>query len=476
MKTFLRVFVVTACAVGVRGTLEPMARAEVQQSPAGSDRLSPEDLEELLAPIALYPDPLLANVLTAAVYPDQLTAAKAVAGDAAKIDASDWEPSVKAVAKIPDAMTMLTEYPEWTAAIGEAFILQSQDVMAAVQRLRTRAQDSGALQTTPQQVVQEQGDTIIIQPADPEVIYVPDYDPDVVYVDHYDDGDVVAAGVIGFGLGVATGAIIANNIDCDWYGGGCCHGCGWGWHGGYHGGDYNGGHNNKVNIDTGGGDINIGGGNENTIGGGDRGDRNRVNNRPAGAGSKWKPNQDRMSQSLRNGQGQNMGKYKGAGRGGVSNNARVPNRKAGAQPISSRPAPKAGAGNRAGAGAGGGRGGQGATRPSAQPTNRPSGMQSKGSGPKAGKPSIPPSSKRPPAASGTNRGGGGKSASRPSTPSSKRPGGYSGGGGGSQKKAASRGSSSRSSAGGSRGGGRSSGGARGGGGRGGGGRGGGGRR
>lgn len=345
---------------------------------------------------------------------------------------------MKAVAKIPDALTMMTEYPDWTAALGEAFILQSQDVMAAVQRLRAKAQASGALKTTEQQVVQTQGDTIVIQPAQPQVIYVPSYDPQVVYVDNTSSSDVVAAGVIGFGLGVAAGAIIANNIDCDWHAGYCCYGCGWGYHGGYyHGGDYNGGGNTKINIDTDGGDINIGSGNNNNIGNNvSGGNRTSISNTSAGntsvsgAGSQWKPNQDKMSQSLRDGQAQNLNKYKGTGTTGVTNNARIPNRQTGSQPISQRQAPRPSTNQ----------GMNAPSRPNGQATSRPSTMQPRGTGPSAAKPSIPPASQRPPASA------------RPATPSSSRPSAYGGGAGGSQRKAASRGASSRSHSGGGRGG------------------------
>jgi len=412
------------------------ARA-LQQNPGAADRLSDADLEELLAPIALYPDPLLANVLTAACYPDELAAAAKAGGNDSRIDAADWEPSVKAVAKIPDALAMLTDYPDWTTAIGEAFILQSQDVMSAVQRLRARAYANGALESTEQQVVSTQGDTIIIQPAQPEIIYVPTYEPSQVYVEHYDSGDVVAAGVIGFGLGVATGAIIANNVDCDWWGGGCCYGCGWGYHG-----DYNGGHNTKIKIDTGGGDINIG----NT--GGDR--VNNIRN----DGNKWQPNNAKISNSMREGRPTSLNNYKGAGSGRGNPDARVPKRAAGSRPVAERPAPRPSTVNRAAAPS---RGGAAAPqRPAAQPTQRPASMD-RPAAPKT-KPSIPPASSRPPAArSSGGTGTRSPSASRPSSdrPSASRPSAYNSSGG---SKAASRGASSRGSAGMSRSGGGSRGG------------------
>lgn len=416
-----------------------------QQNAAGADRLSDADLEELLAPVALYPDPLLANVLTAACYPDEL--AQAAKGG----DSSKWEPSVQAIAKIPEALKMMTDYPEWTQALGEAFILQSADVMRAVQNLRARAYDNGALQTSGQMVVQQEGDVIIIEPAQPDIIYVPSYEPDIVYVDHHHDE--VAAGLIGFGVGITAGLIIANNVDCDWWGGGCCYGCGHGhWHG--HG---------DVDIDI---DIK-----DNTI--------NNIRNN----GNKWKANQNKISDNMRNGRGDALNNYRGVG-SGRGNNARVPGRKAGANPIASRPAPRPGQtpANRARATPNQGTPNRAATnrtptKPTAQPMNRPSNMQRPAT-PKA-KPSIPPASKRPPAArptSGSNRAGatppGGNRAG--GAPQPQRRSAYQNGG---NRQSAQRGASSRGSrssvsrgGGGSRGGGSRGGGSRGGGGRGGGGR------
>ena len=284
------------------GLLVPSAIAQ-PASPAG---LSEADLEELLAPIALYPDPLLANVLAAACYPDELMEAKQANGNAATIDAASWEPAVKAVAKIPDLIGMLTQYPEWTTALGEAFILQSQDVMAAAQRLRARAYANGALQTTEQQVVTSDNDTIVIVPAQPDVIYVPTYNPSVVYVDN--DDDELLAGVIGFGIGITAGIIIGNNMDCDWYGGGCCFGCGWGhWGGG-----------NDVNININNNNVNI----------------NNIKNN----GNRWKANETKINQGIRNGQPRALNSYRGVGTG--RSNASIPSREANAKPIAQRPAPR----------------------------------------------------------------------------------------------------------------------------------------
>ena len=402
------------------------------QSVSSTPKLSDADLEELMAPIALYPDPLLANFLAASVYPTEVAKAAnyvKTKGDPAKIDTFDWEPPVKAIAKIPDAIKMMGEYPDWTAAVGQAYILQAQDVMKAVQNLRARAQANGALTTTPQQTVTTQGDTIIIQPSQPDVIYVPTYNPSVVYVDHYDSGDVAAAGIIGFGLGVAAGAIIANNMDCCWHGGYVGWGGGWGGH-------------NDVDIDI---NRNT---NINNIG-----NNNNIGGRPGQEGGAWTPN----SSKAQAGRTDAMNKYRGAGQPGTTA-ARAPGRQGSSAPIASRPAPRPStqpaAANRPATSAA-----RAPAKPAATPANRPS-SPSAASRPAtpASRPSIPAS--RPPAA-----------APRPSTPqsrptptSSSRPSAY--GGGGGSGAAASRGSASRSSASRSGGGGsRGGGGGRGGGGR-----------
>lgn len=401
MTTLLRTLaalIILLCASEALALHAP-APTEHETSRLAPQGLPPSDLEELLAPIALYPDPLLANVLTAACYPDELQQAKSGQGKA-----EDWEPSVQAVAKIPDALKMLTDYPEWTKALGEAFIVQSKDVMAAVQRLRARAYANGALHTTEQQIVVPQNDTIIIQPAEPEVIYVPSYQPSVVYVND-DDDDEWAAGAIGFGLGITAGLIIANNVDCDWWGGGCCWGCGWG-----HG---------DVDIDINRGDINI--------------DNSRVNN-IKNNGNQWKPNQNKLGADIKAGNATSLNNYRGVA-SGRAKSANIPNRAANAKPIAAKSAPRPSNVTRQRQ--------QAANRPAAQPMTRPDSMN-RPQTPQA-RPSIPPASQRPPAArSGSDWGVG----SRPATPSQQRPSAYSGGGG--TQRAASRGSSSRGSAGGGR--------------------------
>lgn len=319
---FVGVPIVPSLAQSTPAPSIPQSNAGVQAP--GGDRLSPSELEELLGPIALYPDPLLANVLAAAVYPAEVAEAAtfvANGGTSELIDAKKWEDPVKAVAKIPDAIKMMGQYKEWTVALGQAYLLQAKDVMEVVQALRKKAQASGALQTSPQQQVVVEQEVVYIKPSDPEIIYVPSYNPSVVYVD--DDDDEIVAGVIGFGVGVATGLILANNLDCDWHGG--CISYGWhgGYHGGYHGGTYGGnyrGGHNEVNIE---GDVNINRNSNNTNVSGNRaGNTANVGNRVGNEGNAWAPN---TSKSLATSQANQLSQYKGGNNTAV-NRPSVPGR------------------------------------------------------------------------------------------------------------------------------------------------------
>ncbi len=157
---------------------------------AQQQRLTPQQLDNLVAPIALYPDPLLGQMLVASTYPLEVVEAsqwlernKNLSGQAL-LDAAkqqNWDPSVQALVAVPDALAKLNQDIRWTTDLGDAFLAQESDVMNAVQEMRARAQDKGVLTSTPQQTVTTQvqgGDrVIIIQPADPQVIYVPWYDP-----------------------------------------------------------------------------------------------------------------------------------------------------------------------------------------------------------------------------------------------------------------------------------------------------------
>ena len=173
---------------------------------------SPEQLENLLAPIALYPDPLLAQVLPAATFPDQIDEAARYVRSYGQngIDDQPWDVSVKAVAHYPSVLYMMADRIDWTSAVGQAYVYQSTDVMSAVQRLRAMARAQGNLVTGPQIEVVEEGGFIQIWPANPQYIYVPVYDPGIVYFSRPFWG--VA---IGFGIGFIIGAWLNN--DCDWH-------------------------------------------------------------------------------------------------------------------------------------------------------------------------------------------------------------------------------------------------------------------
>ncbi len=151
---------------------------------------SQQQLDQMLAPIALYPDPLLAQILIAATYPDQvmdadrwLKANPDLKGDALNnsLDTMNWDLSIKALAPFPQVLAMMAQEPDWAQKMGEAFLAQQADVMDSIQRLRQKAQAAGNLQTTAEQKVVVEGESIEIEPADPEVVYVPQYDPAVVY-------------------------------------------------------------------------------------------------------------------------------------------------------------------------------------------------------------------------------------------------------------------------------------------------------
>jgi len=219
-------------------TIQADLRA-VQIAPASGNQndyapLAPEELDNLVAPIALYPDALVAQVLGAATYPDQVTDADSwlkqnsrLTGEPLMraVDKEAWDPAVKALTQFPSVLDDLARNLAWTSALGEASAIQQPDVMAAVQRMRVKAYAAGNLKSGPQiKVVQESPQTIIIQPANPQIVYVPAYNPTVVYgapivVPGYSSSDVAAAAIISFGVGIAVGAMIR----------GSC--CGWGWWG-----------------------------------------------------------------------------------------------------------------------------------------------------------------------------------------------------------------------------------------------------
>lgn len=149
-----------------------------------------DQLDQLVAPIALYPDSLIAQVLAASTFPAQIVEADRwvqahpdLKGDALAqaVDQQSWDPSVKALTAFPTVLGNMDKNVSWTSSLGDAYYNQQQEVMEAIQRMRRKAQASGNLKSTPQQVVQDQGDDVVIQPAEPDVVYVPAYNPWLVY-------------------------------------------------------------------------------------------------------------------------------------------------------------------------------------------------------------------------------------------------------------------------------------------------------
>jgi hypothetical protein len=171
------------------------------------------ELDQLLRPIALYPDPFVALILPASTFPaDVVLAARFVTanGDPAAIASQPWDTSVQALAHYPAIIKWMDANLEYTRTLGEAFANQPEDVMAAIQRLRAQALATGALTSTAQQVVAEMGDYISIEPAQPSLIYVPAYNWDAVY-DMAPNGTVP---LIQFGVGWAIGPWLT--YECDW--------------------------------------------------------------------------------------------------------------------------------------------------------------------------------------------------------------------------------------------------------------------
>ncbi len=192
---------------------------------APSAAFSREQLEQILAPIALYPDDLIVQILMASTYPIEVVQAdrwvkknKDLKGDALTeaLEKEDWDPSVKSLVNFPQVLSMMSEKLDWTQKLGDAFLGQEKDVMDTVQVLRKRAKDAGNLNTTQEQKVVVEKETIIIQPANPEVVYVPTYNPTVVYgawpypsyppYYYYPPGYVPGAALFSFGVGLAVGA------------------------------------------------------------------------------------------------------------------------------------------------------------------------------------------------------------------------------------------------------------------------------
>jgi hypothetical protein len=172
--------------------------------------LAAQQLDQLLAPIALYPDPLLAQILPAATLPAQIVLADRYVtsgGDPNQFDQQPWDASVQGLAHYPGVLKWMDDNLSWTTEVGQAFLYQQQDVMDSIQRLRRSAYNLGNLQSTPQLQVVDDGGDIEILPADPGVIYVPVYQPDqTCYQSGYG---------LSFGIGFAIGGWL--NCDFDWH-------------------------------------------------------------------------------------------------------------------------------------------------------------------------------------------------------------------------------------------------------------------
>jgi hypothetical protein len=190
----------------------PAQQTPSSEAEQAAPHYSMEDLSYLLEPIALYPDPLLALILSASTFPVQIveaerwTASNPISvrrGNFSEVDAMDWDSSVKALARFPDVIRKLADHLDWTESLGIAVATQTSDVTAAIQLLRAKAESLGNLQSTPEQTVttrDEGGSRVIyVLPANPEKIYVPVYDPGIVFSSS-------AAGAIAFGFGVLVGS------------------------------------------------------------------------------------------------------------------------------------------------------------------------------------------------------------------------------------------------------------------------------
>jgi hypothetical protein len=299
--SLLAVFCVVLLLPGDALAYEPLLQ-EASPPPSTASqpaKIPPEQLDSLVAPIALYPDPLLAQTLAASTYPLEIIQLqqwleknknlkdKALPDAVAK---QPWDPSIQALAALPDVVKRLGDDIQWTTDLGNAFLSQESDVMDAVQRMRKKAQDKGTLKTTEQQKVEtkviEKKEVIIIEQANSQVVYVPSYNPVVVYGPAYYPyppiyyppwGYYAAGAAISFGFGVMMGAF--------WAGG-------WGWGCGWGGNTININNNNNFNRNSNINRGNLGNRPNNDLPGG-RGGGNRVNNSLPGRGgdsSKWSHN------------------------------------------------------------------------------------------------------------------------------------------------------------------------------------------
>ncbi len=224
--------------------LVSLAQPAFAQATAETQPFAAEELEQIVAPIALYPDTLLAQIFMASTYPLEIVQAARwsqehpeVKGDAiAKaMEQQTWDASVKSLAAFPDVLAMMNEKIDWTQKLGDAFLSQQSDVMAAVQRLRAKAKNAGNLKSTEEQTVKTEPaapgtsspQIIVIESSSPEVVYIPTYNPTVVYgpwpypayppYSYYPPGYVAGAAFFSFSAGIIVGGALWG--DCNWGGG-----------------------------------------------------------------------------------------------------------------------------------------------------------------------------------------------------------------------------------------------------------------
>jgi hypothetical protein len=280
VRNFLAVLCSVLLVSGDPAVYAQSSMQDVAPQEQAEPKIPNDQLDSLVAPIALYPDPLLAQVLAASTYPleiiqlQQWLQQHKDLKDKALVDAvqkQDWDPSVQAMAALPDALKQLAENLKWTTDLGNAFLAQQADVMDAVQRMRGKAKDAGNLKSTEQQKVEtkvvESKSVVVIEQANPQVVYVPSYNPTVVYgppvypyppITYPPPGYYAAGMAISFGVGLAMGAA---------WGGGWGYGCGWG-------------SNNNITINN----------NNNFV---NNSNRTNVNNRSStrtGGGNNWQHN------------------------------------------------------------------------------------------------------------------------------------------------------------------------------------------
>ena len=250
-RTLVAVLIAAVVLTAGQGTVLAFQLAQDAPPATQSAPLAPAALQQLVAPIALYPDALVAQILTASTYPSEIVEADRWVQQHSKlkedklakeVDKQSWDPSIKALTPFPSVLANLDTNLSWTSALGDAYFNQQQDVLDAVQVLRTRARDAGNLQSTQQQTVTNQGPTIIIEPANPDVCYLPSYNPWLVYgapigiyPGYLYDG-LIGGPYISFGLGIGIGGGFWGG-----YGGGWNA---WGFNWGGHRGIFN--HNDYV--------------------------------------------------------------------------------------------------------------------------------------------------------------------------------------------------------------------------------------